>query len=329
MRKTMAIILCLVLILSVFAGCGKQEVKPEAKQEVKKEKIAIAAASPGGGFYMGASALANVINSKIKGLEATVESTGASKHNVQLLEAGEVKLGLSATEVAWEAYYGKGDFDGKAHTKLRTMIAGWPSVYSFVTLEKTGIKSLSDFNGKTFSGGPKGSSNEIYTKRVFETLGIKLNYLNLPTADAGAALADGRIDGFAITIPSSTVKELETTHKVKLITLSPEERAKFTQKYPQYVWLAVPPGELKSEPNGYENFGLYNLFLASTNASEDLVYSIVKAAHESYDIIKDTFPSMEKGMKLENVKHTTIPYHPGAVKYFKEKGLELNKELLP
>ncbi|MFZ7101554.1 MAG: TAXI family TRAP transporter solute-binding subunit [Peptococcaceae bacterium] len=321
MKKILSMALCIVLVLTVFVGCSKEE--------GAKEKIAIAAASPGGGFYMGASALANVINSNIDGLEATVESTGASKHNVQLLEAGEVKLGLSATEVAWEAYNGKYNFDGDPHKKLRTMIAGWPSVYAFVTLEETGIKSLQDFNGKTFSGGPKGSSNEIFTQRVFENLGIELNYLNLPTSDAASALGDGRIDGFAISLPSSAVKELETTHNVRLIALSPEERSAFAQNYPQYVWLSTPAGDLKSAPDGYENFGLYNLFLASTNASEDLVYSIVKAAHENYDIIKDVFPAFEQGMQLENVKYSTIPYHPGAVKYLREKGLELSPELLP
>lgn len=319
--------MCFVLVLGVFVGCSKQENKGEVTE--KKEKIAIAAASPGGGFYMGGSALANVINNKIKGLEATVESTGASKNNVQLLQAGEVKLGLCATEVAWEALNGKFDFEGKTHDKLRTMIAGWPSVYAFITLEKTGITDVPGFAGKTFSGGPKGSSTEIFTKRVFEALGVNAKYLNLPTADAASALGDGRIDGFAISLPSSAVQELETTQKVKLITLSQEERVAFTGNYPQYVWLSTPAGLLKCAPNGYENFGLYNLFLASTDASEDLVYSIVKAAHESYDIIKDVFPAFEQGMQLENVNYSTIPYHPGAIKYFQERGIEVNKELLP
>ncbi len=127
-----------------------------------------------------------------------------------------------------------------------------------------------------------------------------MNYLNLPTSDAGSALAEGRIDGFAISVPSSTVRELETSHKIRLVTLSPEEKAAFSAKFPQYVWLSVPAGELKSAPEGYQDFGLYNLFLSTTDVPDDWCIRSSRRPrklrhHQLY------FPAMEKGMQFENV----------------------------
>lgn len=325
MKRLLVLTLCVLLVLT-FTGCGQKDAQTQAPAV---EKFSIGAASPGGGFYMGGSALASLINNKIEGMEATVESTGGSRNNVGLVQVGEIKIGLSATETAWEAYNGKFGFDGKTHGKLRTLLAGWPSVYCFVTLEKNGINSPKDFEGKVFSGGQKGSACEGFSTRAFDALGIKPEFVNLPTSDASRALGDGTIDGFTISLPSSAVQELEATHKLRIITLNQDEKAQFAQKYPQYVWLPIPPGACKALPDGGENYGLYNLFLISSEASEDFVYNIVKTAHENYDYIKDVFPNMAKGMRLENIKYTTIPYHKGAIKYFKEKGVDVPEKLVP
>lgn len=311
--------LFLILIILLITGCSNSD----------QMKYSVGAGTTGGGFHTGGTALSNVLNDDIPSMQSVVEVTGSSQDNVQLIQAEEVEIGLSSTEVAWEAYNGKLAFDGKPHDKLRTLLPGWPGVYMFVTLKDSGIENVEDLEGKKFSSGPKGSSNELYAKRVFNTFHIKPDTLNLPTSDAADALKDGTIDGFAIAWPSSAVSELETSHELNIIMLGKEKKQQFLDNYPPYVWLEIPSGAYKAIPNSVKSFGLYNLFLVSSDVSEETVYNILKTTYENTDQIKQVWPQMADGMGMENIDKTTIPYHPGAVKYFEEQGVEVPKDLLP
>ncbi|WP_404332201.1 TAXI family TRAP transporter solute-binding subunit [Mesobacillus maritimus] len=331
MKLGLKIYSVLLLLLLVISGCSSESNSEGSGNSSSGEtlKYSIAAGSTGGGFHSGGTALSTVLNENTSNLETVVEVTGSSKDNVQLLQAGEVEMGLSSTEIAWEAYNGEFTFEGQPHDKLRTLFPGWPGVYMFVTLEDSGIDSVHDLDGKKYSSGPKGSANEVYADRVFKTFGIEPEIVNLPTSDAANALKDGTIDGFSIAWPSSAVTELETSHDVKIVLLGDEDKQEFLDQNPPYVWLDIPVGTYKAVPNGAESFGLYNLFLVSSDISEDTVYEIVKAAYENTDYIKQVWPQMADGMATEFVDKTTIPYHPGAVKYFEEQGVEIPEDLLP
>jgi uncharacterized protein len=332
MKLSLKIYSFLLVLVLVISGCSSSESNSEGGSGNGSEEslsYSIGAGGAGGGFHSGGTALSTVLNNNMDNMETVVEVTGASKDNVQLLQAGEVEIGLSSTEIAWEAYNGKFTFDGKPHDKLRTLFPGWPGVYMFVTLKDSGIDSIHDLDGKKYSSGPKGSSNEVYADRVFKTFGIEPDIVNLPTSDAANALKDGTIDGFSIAWPSSAVTELETSFDVKIVLLGEEDQQKFLDNNPPYVWLDIPAGAYDAVPNGAESFGLYNLFLVSSDIPEDKVYEIVKAAYENTEHIKQVWPQMADGMSTEFVDKTTIPYHPGAVKYFEEQGVEIPKDLLP
>lgn len=293
-------------------------------------KFAIGAASPGGGFYMGASAVSTVVGSKLEGYEANVEVTGASANNAMLVQAGEIQMGMCATEVAWEAYHGKFNFEGKYQCdKIRTVMPGWGGVYMFITTADSGVEDIYGFEGKAYSGGPVGSSNEIVANRVFHLLGIKAKMMNLPTADASRSLGDGMIDGFSLAHPAATVSELEATKKLKLLTIPEQDREKFKEAYPQYIWLEIPGGYYKALPNGAYNVGLYNLVISSVDQDEEFVYQVVKACYENRDLIKTVFPQFAKEMDPKFINCSTIPYHSGAVRYFKEQGISIPEELIP
>ena len=293
-------------------------------------KFSIGAASPGGGFYMGASAVSTVVNSKLKGYEANVEVTGASANNAMLVQAGEIEMGMCATEVAWEAYNGKFDFEGKYKCdKIRTVMPGWGGVYMFITTADSGIKDIYGFEGKGYSGGPVGSSNEIISKRLFSLFGIKPKMMNLPTSDASRSLGDGTISGFTLAHPSAAVSELEATQALKLLAIPKEGQQKFKEAYPQYIWLEIPKGYYKALPEGGYNAGLYNLVISSSDQDEEFIYQVVKACYENRELIKTVFPQFSREMDLKFVESATIPYHRGAVKYFKEQGITLPEKLLP
>lgn len=291
--------------------------------------IAFGSASAGGGFFNGASAIAQVLNTKMgTNMQVTVETTGASAANAALVQADECQLGMCATEVAYEAYYGTGDFEGaKQCADIRTVLPGWSGVYMFNTLAASGYQDVTDLSGSNYSGGPEGSSNQIFTNRVFDLFNIKCSVTNLPSSDASRSLGDGTIDGFSLAHPASAVTELEASKDVKILLLSPDELDKFQETYPMYPIVDIPAGYYKGLPDGGSNPGLYNTVICNANMDEDTVYNILTVLYDNIDTLQEIFPSLAESMNFDHINDVTIPYHPGAVKFFEEQGITINSDL--
>jgi len=293
------------------------------------KRVAIGAASPGGGFYMGASALARVV-SKMPGVTCTVEITQASKHNMRLVQKSMVQLGFTVTPVAWEAWNGVGSFKGEKTDRVRTLFTSWPSAYMFITLAKTGIERLKDFEGKRFSGGPgKNSACAINTEHTFDALGINSKITYLPSTDASRGVIDGTLAGFNLSWPNPLVTQMEATHEVRVIVPSKEELEVFSKKYPQYGRVVIPKGAYKCITEDTEGVGQYTITIVDKDISEDFVYHLTKACFEKKPEIEAIWPPMGKAMNAKVVSNTPIPYHPGAVRYFKEQGVKFPLSLIP
>lgn len=333
MKRVLALLLTSLMMVSVLASCGSEPAQQSNKTPQTAGgtvKFSIGASSVGGGFYNGASAISTVVNSKLDGYECAVEVTGASANNALLTQAGEVEMGMCATEVMYEAYKGMYDFEGQqACPDIRAVMPGWGGVYMFITMASSGFKTLYDIQGASWSGGPAGSSNQILTNRVLDVCGISVNMSNLPNSDASRALGDGNIKGFTLAHPASAVNELEATNDLKILTIPDDKVAAFKEKYPEYVWLDIPAGYYKALPDGAHNVGLYNMVISNKNVDEELVYQVVKACYENNDLISSIFAQFGAEMGLENITKSTIPYHAGAIRYFKEAGIEIPDELIP
>ena len=206
---------------------------------------------------------------------------------------------------------------------------GWGGIYMFITLASSNINSVYDLEGVNFSGGPVGSSNQILVNRVLEVCGVKVDMSNLPNSDASRALGDGTIKGFALAHPAAAVSELEATNTLKILTVPDDKVDAFKAAYPQYVWLTIPGGYYKCLPEDTYNVGLYNMVIANVATDDELIYQVVKACYENQDLIKSIFAQFGNEMSIENIGYSTIPYHAGAVRYFKEIGADVPAELIP
>ena len=320
MKKLVTLILCLALIFCSTVTSSAESTK----------KISIGSGSAGGGFYMGANSVANVVNTYVDGYEMTVEVVGASANNAMLVQAGEIDLGMCATETAWEAYNGMYDFNGDAQCdKIRAVLPGWGGVYMFVTTVENNINSLYDLEGKSFSSGSVGSATEVFASRVYEVLGIHPNSMHLPVSEGSRGLSDGTIAGYMQAHPAPGVTELEVTNNIKLLVVGEEYKDKFAATYPQYVWLTIPGGYYKALPEDTYGAGLYNMVISSVDFEEEAVYKIVKACYEHMDFIATIYPQFAEGMVLDNIGYSTIPYHAGAIRYFRERGIKVPEELIP
>lgn len=291
--------------------------------------IAFGSASAGGGFFNGASAIAQVLNTKMGDqMQVTVETTGASAANAALVHADECQLGMCATEVAYEAYHGTGDFEGdKQCADIRTVLPGWSGVYMFNTLADSGYQDITDLSGSNYSGGPEGSSNQIFTNRVFDLFQVNCTVTNLPSSDASRSLGDGTIDGFSLAHPASAVTELEASKEVKILLMTDDELSEFEEAYPMYPVVGIPAGYYKCLPDGGRNPGLYNTVICNANMDEDTVYNILTVLYDNIDTLQEIFPSLAESMNFDHINDVTIPYHPGAVKFFEEHGVTISSDL--
>lgn len=330
MKKIVSLVLAICVMATALCGTLTFADDSGEYMDMDFTKFSIGSGSSGGGFFLGASAVSSLLNSLAGDkFEATVEVTGASANNAELVQEGELPLALCSTDVAWEAYNGKESFADYQCDKLRTVFPGWSGTYIFVTLAENGINNITDFNGKSFSGGTIGSANAAVTGRIFNALGVSVNMSNLPNADAARSVGDGTITGFTHSHPSAQVQEMETTHEMKIIELTDEQKAVIKELYPQYIWTTIPAGYYKCVNEPLENVGLYNLFITSTDVSEAFVYNLLKTVYSNRDYMATVHANMAKEMDFEFINMTTIPYHPGAVKFFTEMGVEIPEDLIP
>lgn len=302
--------------------------KESGKEE--KYRLLLGTSSQGGTYYVWGGGWADIIGKNIPNADVAVEVTGGPNANIQLIESGEMDLGFITAWLGGEAYNGTGWAD-KKYTKIRSIFPMYASVMHLYSLKENGITSISDFGGKNISTGGPGSTSAVAGEGLLEALGIKPGRISpIPTNTAVDGLRDGTIDaGFAVTgVPGPFMLDLETTHEVQHIGLTEEEMKKAIEKYPYWSEAIVPKGTYKHQEKDVLLPGFWNIAIASSELSEDLVYNLVKTTFEKHEDLLAVDPSAKETL-VENVKYSTVPYHPGAVKYYKEVGIEIPDHLMP
>jgi uncharacterized protein len=329
---TKLFILCIALMLALV-GCSDSSTSGETGGNDSKQeeyKLLLGTSSQGGTYYVWGGGWADIIGKNVPGTDVAVEVTGGPNSNIQLIESGDMDLGFVTAWLGGEAYNGEGWAD-KKYEKIRSIFPMYASVMHMYSLKDSGIKTISDFAGKNVSTGGPGSTSAEAGNGLLEVLGIKPNRVSaVPTNTSIDGLRDGTIDtGFAVTgVPGPFMLDLETTHEVQHIGLTEEEMKKALEKYPYWSDAIVPKGTYKHQTEDLLLPGFWNIAIASKDLPDDLVYNLVKTTFEKHEELLAVDPSAKETL-VENVKYSTIPYHPGAVKYYQEVGIEIPEHLLP
>ena len=292
----------------------------------KKVRISIATGGTGGVYYPYGGAIANVISKYIPGVEATAEVTAAAVDNIKLVAAGEADLGYAYPDLAYDAIEGKGVFKSKLPVQM--VVHLYVSYFHLVTLGNSPIKSVADLKGKRVSTGAPGSGTEVVAFRVLEAFGISaekdIKRDRLSVVESVNALKDGKIDAFFWVggLPTAGILDLAASPGVsmKLIPTDTALPAIF-KKYGQiYVTAKIPKATYPKMTADIGVVGIPNVLVCNRNASPDLIYKILKAMFDhKNDLVAVHSQAKELTIKDAVIK-TVVPYHPGAVKYFKEKG---------
>ena len=295
-----------------------------------KTRLSIATGGTGGVYYPLGGALAALISKHIPHTEATAEVTTASVDNVKLLHGNRIGLAFCLPDTAWDGF--NGQLKGlKEKANIRTLLSLYSNFMHVVAIDGAGIKSVADLKGKRVSTGAPGSGTEIKALRVMEASGLTPKDLKaqerLGASESAGALKDRKVDAFFWDggLPTGAVLDLAATPGIK-IALIPHGDAvpKMVAKYgPLYFVADVPKGTYKGVDEEAPVAGATNLLIANEKMDENLAYQITKLTLEhTADLVAVHKAATEISLK-NAVVGSPLPFHPGALRYFKEKGMKV------
>jgi hypothetical protein len=294
------------------------------------KSVTIGAAPVGGTYFIWGSGFAKLLNDKL-GIPGSVEVTGGPVHNTQLVEAKQLDFGMVTAAPAYEGWEGQGWAKGKRHQNPRVIFPMYTTYFQMYALKKSGIKSIHDLNGKSVGVGPVGGTPATYWPLILEVAGVKpRRVVNAGSSDLNNQLKDGLLDanGQSVGLPWVLVTEIETTHEVNFFGVRKPEAETFIAKYPFFSPGVVPANTYKSNREDVHTLTVWNFVTVHKDAPDDFVYEVVKVTFANVDILIATHKSAVE-VRPENIVHSPIPLHPGAVRYYKEKGIKLPEKVLP
>ncbi|MDP1693377.1 MAG: TAXI family TRAP transporter solute-binding subunit [Burkholderiaceae bacterium] len=283
-----------------------------------------------GVYYAAGGAICRLVNKdRAKHhIRCSVESTGGSVFNINTIKAGELDLGFAQSDVQFNAAKGLAQFkDGGVYGDLRAVFSVHPEPFTVLARKEANVKSFADFKGKRFNVGNPGSGTRASMEEMLAAMGWKLNDFSLASElkadEHGAALCDGKIDGFYYGVghPSANIQDPTTSCGARLVSLAGPAIDKLIADKPYYAKATIPGGLYPNNPEATPTYGVLATVVTSAKAPAESVYQVVKAVFDNFDEFKKLHPALA-GLKPEHMikDGLSAPLHEGAARYYKEKG---------
>jgi len=256
-------------------------------------------------------------------------TTGGSVANINGIRGGDLDLGVAQSDWQYHAYNGTApdQFPDGAYTDLRAVFSVHPEPFTVVARADSGIRSFDDLKGKRVNIGDPGSGQrgtmEVVMEKMGWTTGDFALASDLNSKEQAAALCDNKVDAIVFTVghPAGSISEATTTCDSVLVNVDNDVIRKLAADNAYYAMTTIPGGMYKGTDSDVTTFGVGATFVASTDASEEVVYQVVKAVFENFDRFKKMHPAfanLEEAKMITN--NLSAPLHDGAVKYYKERG---------
>lgn len=337
MKKVVALLtVLLVMMAALFAGCGGGS-KPAAKAPEKKTEapkpasgntkyLSIGTGSVTGVYYPLGGALASIVSNKIPGYSCAAESTGGAVENAALLIDGKLDIGFVAASTLYDAQHGLNSFKGKDGTKVQALFSFFPEVVQILSV-KQDIKTIPDLKGKRVAVGAAGSGTEVMARAILQIYGmsyadIKEDFLGF--GDAASGLKDNTVDA-AFTwagIPTASVMELSATHNISMISFTDEELKKLMKVSSYCVPAKITKKTYPKLYHDAQSFSIPAIICANANLDEKFVYDFMVQVFNNTEVLAKTHErgaDLSLKTALDGLDGAAL--HPGAKKFFKEKGL--------
>lgn len=327
-RKSLSIMLVLVLVVSMLAGCG-EKAPTTGGSGGKDAFISIATGGTAGTYFPLGAAIAKIYNDNIDGVTANAQSTGASVENVGLVSKGETEVAFIQSDITFYAYTGTESFadTGKVEN-IRGMAMLYPEVIQIIATKSSGINSIEDLKGKKVAIGAPGSGTEANARQILAAHGM--TYDDLAKADflsfgeAADQLKSKQVDAAFVTagLPTSAVTEVAQTADVVIVPMNKEKIVELNAEYPFYTEVTIPANTYKAQTTDITATAVMAMLVVPENLDEDLAYNMTKQLFEQRQVIIDTH-DRGNDIKLETaIIGMPIELHPGSKRYYDEKGIK-------
>ena len=282
-----------------------------------------------GVYYAVGGAICRLMNKNRAqtGLRCSVESTGGSVFNVNAIKSGELDFGLTQSDIQYNAAKGEAQFSGNADPDLRAVFSVHPEPFTVLARKDAGVTTFADFKGKRFNIGNPGSGTLASMEELLKQMGwTKADFslaAELKADEQGTALCDNKIDGFFYGVghPSAAIQDPTIACGAKLISLTGPAVDALLKAHPYYARATIPGGMYANNPNPTETYGVLATVVTSAKVPNSTVYALVKAVFDNFDEFKKLHPAFAHLDPKEMIKNgLSAPLHPGAIKFYKEKG---------
>lgn len=324
--RTLLLLTAPLAFTAAHASCP-QGAKCVAADVPTKATLSIGTGGTGGVYYPLGGAMASILSKNVPGWQVTAEVTGASVDNLKLINTGKADVGFSMADTAWEAYTGLDKFK-ENKVPARTLMVLYPNRMHIVTVEGTGINTLQDLKGRRISVGSPGSGTEIMANRVLEVMNITdIKRERLSVAESVNAIKDRKIEAFFWVggLPTAAITDLATTPNIKIKFLDHAEAVEALNKKwgPLYVKDQIPQKTYQGMDKPAQIAGVWNILAVNEKMSDAVAYSIVKTLFENRnDLIAAHKEAENISLEFQRMGYSPLPFHPGAAKYFAEKGIK-------
>jgi uncharacterized protein len=321
-KKTM---LALVLVCAAAAGTGGSNAPADA---AKKTFVVIGGGSETGVYYQVALGVCKLVNEKLggQGYDCKGQPALGSVTNINAMSRGYLDFAVVQSDVNWKAYHGEEDWKGKPYKGLRSVFSIYPETVMLVTRADIGIKSVTDLRGKRVNIGNRGSGFRKNVEDILKIYGIDrrddISARELDPQEAAQALQRGKIDAFFYTVgnPWDGGLALAKDVKIRMIPIDAPGIKKFVADHPYYVVAAIPSGIYEGVDQDVPTFAVKATLVTREEEPEEVVYNVVKTVFENLGRFRTMHPAFRSVQPQEMLKGLSTPLHPGAVRYYKEKG---------
>ena len=292
----------------------------------KEYKLAMATGGTSGTYYPFGGAIAGIWSKNIKGVTVNVETTGASVENMRLLDTKQVELAITQNDIVDYAWNATEMFKDKPKIQnIRGVAALYPELVQWTVVPE--IKSLADLKGKRFVVGPAASGSEANTRQIFEANGMSYKDLGkalfLSIAESAAAFKDRQVDGWATTggVPNPGITDVSTLQEINIVPMTGDVAKNVLDRYKFFVPATIPGGSYKGLDKDIPTIAVQATLVAREDLDADLVYWLTKTLIEKQPELAQAHAKGKVLSKESAVKGLSIPWHPGAEKYYREIGV--------
>lgn len=336
--STATIAAVVIIIILIIIGAAYYMTKSGKSTTGEAYKVTILTGSTAGTYYPVGTAYAELLNKYSNGLiQATATEGRASVANIKDICSGVANAGLAQNDISYYAYHGTTipDFQDNPQNCIRAAAVLYPETIQIVTLADSGINSIQDLAGKKVAVGAEGSGTYWNARQILEAAGVWDKII--PEYKKFSEIVDdlklGNIDAAFLTagIPTSAVEQLAAEVNIKIIPVPTEVYQALKEKYPFYIQQTIPAGTYKGVNEDVQTVAVMSMLLVHKDVPDNVVYTMVKILFEHADELKQKV--QKQSVQYISLDHAleglSIPLHPGAYKYYQEKGLSVPDEFKP